>query len=93
MHVLVGFARDELAARDVGREPAETVEHRRQVVVSQQAGLVQHPGMGLGRAHVVRGQHPVEVGGFAQRRHGGGRSGFEPAAPEGSFVGAVSTHT
>jgi hypothetical protein len=87
VHVLIGFGRDEGAGRDIVGQPRQAVQHRRQVGVREQSGPVEHPGMRLRCANVVRRQRPVEMRGLAERGHRVGRSGREPAAPQRALVG------
>ena len=87
--VLIRVCGDEAARRDVVVQPLQRREHTGQLVVTEQLGAVQHPGVGLGAGDVVGGELPVEVRGLAQRRHDVGRAGGEAAAPERAFVGAV----
>ncbi len=89
MYVLVRFTGPEGATGDICRQTVETVEHCHEIGLAEQACLVQHTCMRLRRTHVVRSEDPVEVSRLAQRRHGSGRSGLEPPAPQRTFVGAV----
>src|SRR5690606_15560791 len=77
-----GRLRPEGTGRDVVGQLVEGTQHRVELVVGEQTGLVQHPGVGAGPGDVVRRQPPVEVGRCAQRGHGFGRPAGEPATPQ-----------
>jgi len=81
VHVLVGDARPELCAGDGLGQLVEREQHPGGLVVGEQAGAVQHPGVCLGRQQVVGGQAPVEV--HRHRQLGQRRRGAtgEAAAP------------
>ena len=88
VHVLVGDQRREAAVGDVVPEAVQAGEQPVALVVGEQTGPVQHPGVRLGGGHVVGRQHPVEVRRLAQCRKRIRRAAFEPAAPQRTFVGA-----
>ena len=50
VHVLVGLDRRERAGGDLGRQLGERADHRVELVVGEQPGPVQHPGVRPGRA-------------------------------------------
>ncbi len=87
MHVFVGDQRAEAAVSDILGEAVQPDQQPVALVFGEQPGLEQHPRVRPGRGEVVRRQHPVEVGGFAQRGQCSGRAVGEPPAPQRSFVG------
>ena len=87
--VLVGGQWEEAAVGDVLAEAVQTRQQPVALLLGQQARPVQHSSMGLGRRHVVRRKHPVEVSGLAQCRKGFRRSVGEPAAPQRALVGGA----
>ena len=66
-------------------------EHAGQLVLGEQARLVQHARVGAGAGDVVGGEPPVEVDGRGQLRQGLGGAVGETAAPE-PYVTAVAAH-
>ena len=80
--VLVGGVRAEVAARDVGVQPVERVEHGRERGVVEQPGGVQDPRVRTRPGDVVPGQPPVEVRAPRQLGERVGGSTGEAAAPE-----------
>ena len=89
--VLVVGLGDELTRGDVGGQGVDAVEERRQAVVVEQPGAVQHRGVRLRAGQVVRREPPVEVGRAGQLGERRGRSGREPATPQAGrlLVGIV----
>jgi hypothetical protein len=79
--VLVGRLGTERAARHVGVEPVQRVEHGLKRPVVEQPGGVQHPRMRPRAGDVVTRQPPVDVGAARQLGEGVGGSAGEPAAP------------
>jgi len=88
MHVLVDDQRGEAPVRDIVGQAVQTGEQTVALIFGEQPGVEQHQSVRLGRGDVIGRQHPVEVGGSAQRRQRIGRALGEPAAPQRSFVGA-----
>ena len=87
--VLVRRCGDEGTVRDVPTQLVQPVQHGLQVSVREESGPVQHLGVRLRGEHVIRGEHPVEVGGHGQREHGLRRAAGKAAAPERALVRAV----
>lgn len=88
MHVLVGDQRAEAAVGDVLGEAVQAGEQPVALLLGEQPGPKQHHGVRPRRGEVVGGQHPVEVGGLAQRGQRVGRAAGEPPAPQRPLVGA-----
>ena len=74
--------------------PVEVVDARpacrRQLVVGEQAGRRQHPGVGPRPREVVGREPPVEVGAARQRLERRARAAGEAAAPEHAAVGGAA---
>ena len=87
VHVLVGDQRGETAVGDIRSQAVESRQQPVALLVGEQTGSVQHPGVRLGCGDVVRREHPVEMGGAAQRGERVGRAAGEPAAPQHTGVG------
>ena len=85
--VLVGVDRGETAVGDVAAQAVQPGQQAVALLVGQQPGFMQHRGVRPRRGDVIGRQHPVEVGGFAQRRQLRGGTVGESAAPQRSFVG------
>ena len=86
VYVLVLRGRGEGAGGDIGGELVQRCLHAGQLVDGQQPGGVQHGGVGLRAAQIVRGQGPVEVRGHRERRQGIRGTGAEAPAPEGGAL-------
>ncbi len=82
---------DEGAVGDVRFELVEAGQHARQLVLGEQARLVQHARVGTRSGDVVRREPPVEVDGRGQLGQGLGGTVGETAAPE-PYVTAVAAH-
>ncbi|CAO0837738.1 hypothetical protein SMICM17S_04476 [Streptomyces microflavus] len=89
--VLVGDGSGEGAVRDIGFELVEAVLHPGQLVLGEQARLVEDAGVGAGAGDVVRREPPVEVDGGRQLGQRLGRSVGETRAPEPD-VTVVAAH-
>ena len=88
VHVLVADQRTEAAVSDVLGEAVEAGQQPVALLFGEQPGPEEHHGVSTRRGDVVGSQHPVEVGGFAQRGQRVGRPVGEPAAPQRPLVGA-----
>ena len=88
VHVLVGDQRSETPVGEVLGQAVQAGQQPVALIVGQQSGVEEDLRVGLGRGDVVRRQHPVEVGGSAQRGQCIGRAVGEPPAPQRSLVGA-----
>jgi hypothetical protein len=82
VHILVAGQRNEAAVGQVGAEAVQAGQQPVALLIAEQAGPVQHPGVRFGGGDVVRGEHPVEMGGLAQCGQRGGRAAREAAAPQ-----------
>ena len=86
VHVLVTVRGPEASHLDLSGKLADPVEHAVELLVGQQPGPVQRPGMRCRAGQIVRREAPVELGGPAEREHGAGRPTLEPAAPQPPLV-------
>ena len=82
----------EVAGGDVSSQLVKAREHGVKVSVREQPSSMQYLGVGFGCQHVVGCQHPVEMRGHAERKHGIGGSACETSAPQGTFVCSVTVH-
>src|SRR5690606_14697766 len=80
------------ARGDVGVEPVQRGEHAVELLVAQQPGAVQHPGVRAGARDVVAGDPPVEVRRDAQRGQRVRGAAGEPAAPQADPPLLVPAH-
>ncbi len=82
VHVLVGDHRQEAAVGDVLAEAVQAGQQAVALLLGQQPGPEQHPGVRLGCRDVIGREHPVEVGRLAQRGKRIRRPVGEPTAPQ-----------
>ncbi len=92
VHVLVGDGAGEGAVGHVGFELVESGDHAVELFGREQAGLVEHAGVGAGARDVVRREAPVEVDRRRQQGQRFRRTVGEPAAPEPD-VTLVAAHS
>jgi hypothetical protein len=82
VHVLVGERRRERAGPHVALQLVQGGEHPGQLVLVEQAGAVQHPGVRARAGQIVRREPPVELHRHRQPGQGLRRAAGEPAAPQ-----------
>src|SRR5690606_27173355 len=92
VHVLVVGRGAEGARGHVGVEPVQRGEHAVALLVAQQPGAVQHPGVRAGSRDVVAGEPPAEVRRDAHRRPRVRGAAREPAAPQADPPPPVPAH-
>lgn len=88
--VLVGDGAGERPVGDIGFELVEAGDHAGQLVLGEQARLVEDASVGAGAGDVVRREPPVEVDGGGQLRQRLGRTVGEAGAPEAYVAVAVA---